>query len=75
MDLGCDEVLLDLNDNLEKLEKIKAGPDDTIVRDERVVRVWVTKKRTNGQQNLGDGEGRRPLRPVDVWVWGFGANG
>ena len=40
-------------------------------RDERVVWVWVTKKRTNGQQNLGDGEGRRPLRPVDVKVWGF----
>jgi len=31
--------------------------------DQRIVGVRITKQRTNGQQDLGDGESRGPLRP------------
>jgi len=44
----------------------------------RIIRVWITEQRTDGQKHLADGQCRRPLRPqdvqtdgairVDVWV-------
>jgi len=34
--------------------------------DQRVIWVGIAKQRTDGQQNLGDGQGWRPLGPQNV---------